>query len=140
ADLLNDRATRGKIGTQVVSRVDDFVPDDDSAALSAVAQYADNQSIALKPETVVRIAHAGNPAPQFALRLLGAATPEAQAHHIFEVFSTIGPPYNTINQARAQFDVDRDELHEALLTTLQNDNICTFRKKRHKDLYSVNVT
>lgn len=139
AELLDDAATRDKVGWLVVTEADKFVPDEDAAALNAVALYADNYSIPLTPETVVRVAQVGASDQGCLLRLLWAASPAAGAQHIVDVFTELGSPYSAVRQSGAEFEVAQDYLHEFLLGVLQGNNMCTFRKKRGKDLYSVNV-
>jgi hypothetical protein len=140
ADLLTNPATRAKIGRQVVNAIDDYAPIGDHAALQAAAQYADAHRIALAPQTVVRIAQAASSNRNLLLRLLRTASPAAAAQHIVDVFVALGRPYSNVNRSGAEFNVDHDDLHEALLTRLQNENICTFRKKRGRNLYVVNIT
>ncbi|MGO3358924.1 MAG: YobI family P-loop NTPase [Bifidobacterium crudilactis] len=138
ADLLNDAAIRDKVGDQVVTNLEEYVPKDDPAALTAAAKYANKHHIQLTPETVLRIAHA-NTAKQDVLRLLDTASPAANAQQIIAVFDALGQPYSSIPQSGTSFDVDYDEFHDRLLTTLQQSNVCTFKKKRNKNLYTVNV-
>ncbi len=95
---------------------------------------------ALTPDTVVRIAQAAPSDRNLLLRLLHTAAPAAATQHIVDVFVALGPPYNNVDHSGAEFNVDYDGLHEALLTRLQNEDICTFKKKRGKNLYSVNTT
>jgi hypothetical protein len=88
---------------------------------------------------VVGIAQAAPPNRNLLLRLLRTASPAAAAQHIVDVFVALGNPYSNVNRSGAEFTVDHDDLHEALLTKLQNDKICTFRKKRGRNLYAVNI-
>jgi hypothetical protein len=140
ADLLTTPATRDKIGRQVVEAIDDYAPNGDQAALQAAAQYADAHGIALTPETVVRIAQTAPSNRNLLLCLLRTASPTAAAQHVVNVFVALGKPYSNVNRSGVEFNVDHDDLHEALLTKLQNENICTFRKKRGRNLYVVNIT
>ncbi|MDN5890059.1 MAG: hypothetical protein L0H57_10180 [Yaniella sp.] len=139
ADALNGAETRDKIGHKIVTNVDEFVPDDNPTVLTALAKYVDSRGMTLTPETGVRIAKVRDSTQRPVLQLLQAAEPEATADHIYDVFTAIGVPYSNINQAGKQFEVEKDELHTALLTTLQDGKVCTFRKKRAKELYTVNV-
>lgn len=137
-DLLNDAATRDKVGDQVTANLDEYVPEDDPAALTAAARYADKHHIRLTPETVLRIAHAGA-ARQDVLRLLDTASPAANAQQIVAVFGALDQPYSSISLPGTEFDVAHDELHNRLLTTLRDGKVCTFKKKRSKNLYQVRV-
>jgi hypothetical protein len=137
-DLLNDAVTGDKVGGQVVTNLKEYVPEDDPSALTAAAQYATKHHVQLAPETVLRIAKAGA-AKQDVLQLLDTASPAANAQQIIAVFGTLDQPYNSISQSGTSFDVDHDELHGRLLMTLQQSNVCTFKKKRDKDLYTVKV-
>lgn len=138
ADLLNDAATRDKVGDQVVTNLEEYVPEDDPAALTAAARHASKHHLQLTPETVLRIAYA-NTTKQDVLRLLDTALPVANAQQIIAVFGALGQPYSSISQSGTSFDVDHDELHDRILTTLQQGNVCTFKKKRNRNLYTVNV-
>lgn len=140
ADILNDPTTRDKVGRRIVANVEEFVSEDDPVALNAVAQYANNHRISLTPETVVRVAQAGASKQLLTLRLLHTALPAASAQHVVDVFAAIGQPYNNVERTGTDFSVEYDGLHKALLTTLQNNGVCTFNKKRGQDLYVVNVT
>lgn len=138
-DLLVDPTTRAKVGRQIVTTVETFVPDNDQAALQAVGEFADTHGISLAPDTVIRIANAAPPSRPRVLRLLRVALPDAVAQQIIEVFTALGRPYDAINDSGSKFNVSYDDLHAALLTTLQSGSICTFRKKRGRNLFEVHV-
>ncbi|WP_216695928.1 YobI family P-loop NTPase [Dietzia psychralcaliphila] len=138
-DLLYDPVTGDKIGATVVGAVGEFVPDDDHAALKAVGHFADKYDVPLPPDEILRVAQAGKPNRALVLRLLGKASPPANAQQILGVFAVLGRPYDKFNRSGASFDVEYDSIHEILLTILQDNNICTFKKKRNRDLYTVSV-
>lgn len=139
AELLSDDVASKKLGPQIASNIDDFIPDDDGTALAAVAQYADDTHTPLTPETVLRIARATALNQQLVLRLAHAASPPANAPQIVSIFTVLGAPYDLLNRPGATFDVERDVIHTDLLTRLKDGNICTFVKRRNKEVYAVDV-
>lgn len=138
ADLLNDSTARDKLGELVVSNLEEYVSEDDSEALTAAAQYANEHRIQLTPDAVLMIARAGA-TKQCILSLLDAASPTANAQQIVAVFSVLDQPYSSISRSGTVFDVDYDELHNRLLTTLRESGVCAFKKKRGSNLYQVSV-
>lgn len=138
-DLLSDVATSDDIGREVVARLDEFVIDDDASAFRAAVHYADVKGISMAPETVVRMAEVARPKSEVVLRVLAATVPHANSQQIRDVFVEIGEPYNNINHPGAQFEIDKNEVHNVLLKTLSNDKVCTYRKKPLKETYMVDV-
>jgi hypothetical protein len=141
ADVFEDPAAREKLGKQIASNVEAFVPNADAPALRAVAQYVDEHRGSLRPETVVRVASA-QPIPRdLVLRLLDTAVPAAEAPQIVEVFKVLGGEYAKVSQPGAKFVVRHDDLHSRLLTTLKASRVIeNFGKKRGRDLYGATVT
>lgn len=132
---------REKLGKQIASNVEVFVPDADAPALRAVAQHVDEHRGSLRPETVVRVASA-QPIPRdLVLRLLDKAVPAAEALQIVEVFNVLGGEYAKVSQPGAKLVVRHDDLHGRLLTTLKASGVIeSFGKKRGRDLYGATVT
>jgi len=139
ADLLTTAETRDKVGRKVVERVNEFIPSDDAAALTAVAQFAEDQQMSLPPDTIVRAAQASPANKTQLLGLLRNATPAADANHVVNVFVALGGTYAHVATPGAKFTVPYDILHEELLRTLDTAGRCTFRKKTRKELYEVQV-
>lgn len=124
SDVLTDADTAAKVGPTVLGDVDGYVPDDDWAALQAVATNADSQRVPLTPHTVARIAMVGQKHrgvnASLVLRLLCAASPTASADDIINTFAQLGQPYSGITQPKATFDVDYDVTHDQLLKVLHS--------------------
>lgn len=139
ADLLTTAETRDKVGGKVVDRVNEFIPNDDSAALTAVAQFAEYEQMSLPPDTIVRAAQASPANKAQLLRLLRNATPAAEASDVVNVFVALGGAYAHVTTPGAKFTVPYDTLHEELLRVLDTAGRCTFRKKTLKELYEVQV-
>lgn len=138
--LLTDPATREKLGDQIVSNAETFVPESDVAALKAVAQYAGEHGIALSPESVARIAAAQPDQPNQVIKLLAASVPIASAPQIVAVFTALGGEYVKVNHAGAKFHVRKDDPHTALLATLRQGGVISgLRKKVGKEVYDVTV-
>lgn len=139
ADVLNDDTAAAKVGRKILTNVEEYVPEDDGEALNAVAKFASDHSIPLVPQTVLRLATAGPSNQARILRLLQDASPAATADQIVAVFAAIGGEYSKVTRSGSEFTVPNDTLHADLLTTLQNQNVCTFRKKRGRNMYAVSV-
>ncbi|WP_155992893.1 YobI family P-loop NTPase [Nocardioides sp. URHA0020] len=139
--VLADPTSREKLGDQIVSNAEAFVPESDVPALRAVAQYAGEHGIALRPETVRRIAAFQAVPPDQVLGLLAAAVPIPSAAQIVDVFTVLGGQYAKVASSGAKFHVAKDEIHTALLTTLRQAGVISPpRKKPGKDIYDVKVT
>lgn len=141
AKIFEDDVSREKLGKQILSNVEVYVPDADAPALRAVAQYADEHGASLRPETVLRVASA-QPVPQdLVLRLLDTAVPAAGAAQIIDVFNVLGGEYAKVSRPGARFTVRHDNLHGRLLATLKEANVLDrFGKKRGRNLYTATVT
>lgn len=144
ADALDDDDTSVKVAGKVLANVNQYVPEDDWAALQAVAVYADQHRVALDPAVVARIARVGDSRAgrdaTLMLRLLDRASPVASADHIVETFLHLGQPYNRITNSQDSFDLDANDVHDRLLKTLQGDNRITRGYPRiPKRRYSVTV-
>ena len=138
--IFENAVAREKLGKQIMSNVEVFVPDADVPALRAVAHYADEHGASLRPETVVRVASA-QPIPRdLVLRLLDTAVPTAAAAQIVAVFNALGGEYAKVSRPGAKFTVAHDNLHGRLLATLKGGNVIdSFGKKRGRELYTVTV-
>ncbi|MFF0726047.1 hypothetical protein [Streptomyces sp. NPDC004134] len=122
-EVLTDSMTAAKLGAEILADVEDYVPDDNWAALNAVAVYADAQQLPLLPQTVIRIARVGQEHREvntpLVLRLLCSAASEASADDIVNAFAHLGGPYSKITRPGATFKVDRDGTHDQLLKVLK---------------------
>ncbi|MBS2990614.1 hypothetical protein AC1659_15160 [Rhodococcus erythropolis] len=137
-DALRDAPTANKIGHMILAGIDNYIPDDDPETLTAAAELADIEQFGLTPAAVLRIATATSNTKR-SLRLLRNSQPPATADQIVAVFSVLDENYKKISHPGTEFTVPHDHLHNALLTTLQNENVCTYRKKPRHSLYTVNV-
>lgn len=141
ADALDDGNTSLKVAGKVLANVNEYVPEDDSVALQAVAIYADRNGVPLDPAVVARMARVGDGHnATLMLRLLDRASPSASADHIVETFSELGPPYNRITNSQDSYELDFNDVHDRLLKVLQGDNRITRGFPRiPKRRYSVTV-
>ncbi|QXW02609.1 P-loop NTPase fold protein [Rhodococcus globerulus] len=140
ADIFSDAQATAKVGRKIMTDVAAYVPEDDSEGLNAVAKFASDHTIPLTPQTVLRLPSAGASNQGRILRLLQTASPSATAGEIVAVFSALGGEYSKICRSGAEFTVPNDTVHSDLLTVLERQNVCTFRKKRSMNLYSVTVS
>lgn len=144
AEALADGDTSAKVAGEVLTNVNDFVPDDDWMTLQTVAVYADRHRVALDPAVVARIArvgdgHAGRDAPLL-LRLLDGAAPATSADQIVQTFMHLGKPYNRITNSQDTFELDFNDVHDRLLKILHADNRITRGHPRIPNRrYSVSV-
>lgn len=139
-DVFENAVTRTKLGKQIVANLETYVPSADADALRAVAHYADEHGVSLKPDTVVSFASAQPISQNLILRLLDAAAPAAEAAHIVAVFNSLGGEYAKVSRSSGKFTVPYDELHGRLLATLKSANVIgSFGKKRGRDLYTASV-
>ncbi|UCZ63251.1 hypothetical protein [Mycolicibacterium phocaicum] len=138
---LDDENTSTKVAGKVLANVNEYVPEDDWAALQAVAVYADRHGASLDPAVVARMARVGHGLDAtLMLRLLDRASPSASADHIVETFMHLGQPYNRITNSHDSFDVDFNDVHDRLLKVLQGANRITRGYPRlPKRRYSVTV-
>ena len=144
AELLSGDGTANKAVGKVLANVNDYVPDDDWAALQAVANYAAQHQVALDPSVVARIARVGDSRGwrdvSLILRLLDRASPTPAADHIVETFLHLGRPYALIASPGQSFDLDANDVHDGLLRILYGDNRITRGYPRiPKRRYSVTV-
>lgn len=140
-NALDDENTSTKVAGKVLENVNEYVPEDDWAALQAVAIYADRHGASLDPAVVARMARVGDGNnATLMLRLLDRASPSASADHIVETFMQLGPPYNRITNSQDSFELDFNDVHDRLLRVLQGDNRITRGFPRiPKRRYSVTV-
>ena len=141
ADALDDANTSAKVAAKVLANVNDYVPEDDWAALQAVAIYADRHAVSLDPAVVARMARVGGRHDAaLMLRLLERAFPSASADHIVETFLHLGHPYNRITNSQDSFELAFNDVHDRLLKVLQADDRITRGFPRiPKRRYSVTV-
>lgn len=129
ANALDDDSTSAKVAATVLANVNEYVPEDNWAALQAIADYADRHRFALVPAVVVHIARVGDGRdgrdPNRMLRLLDRASPSPSADDIVETFMHLGQPYNRITDSQASFELDYNDVHDRLLKVLQGDNRIT---------------
>lgn len=126
--VFADADTREKLGDLIASNIDAFVPEFDSDALHALAQYADRHSITLSPGTVVQVAPAQPIQADVVLRLLAAAEPAATTPQIMEVFTAIGGNYAKVSRPGTKFNLRDDAVHDKLLAPLKVDNVIKTRR------------
>lgn len=143
-DALSHESSSIKIADKILANVNDFVPEDDRAALQAIAVYADQHRATLAPAVVARIARVSDIRDgrdtNLILRLLDRASPSASADHIIETFMHLGKPYNRISNPQDSFELDYNEVHDRLLKVLQAENRITRGFPRiPKRRYSVTV-
>jgi hypothetical protein len=142
-ELLDHPGIGAKVGHLIVANLDEYLPerDDDEnvSALQALARYAARNDTRLPPEVIVRIAKAGAHRDTV-LRLLVNSAPAATASNIEAIFTKFGGEYAKVADGPgAEFEVDQDDVHEALLRILKASDIVEYRKVRFKDRYKVEV-
>ena len=144
SDLLADEECSAKVAPQVVTDLEEYVPDDDWAALKAAGRYADSHQIALSPDTVLRIARVGDEHPDrdatTTLRLLAAAVPTASADRIIEAFTSLGEPYVRITRPGEKLRVPHDAVHDQLLGVLKAAGRMSRNTPRGRRYYGVTVS
>lgn len=144
--VLNDPRARDKVGDEIVTHLDAYVPADGHAmtddALVAAASYAHTHDIALPADTVVRIAAAANSTTaqqRVVLRLLLDANPAASGQHVLDTFCALGDPYDQISH-KDKFNVDKDTegVTKALLDKLDSNRF-KVRQRPLKEQWTVTV-
>lgn len=140
-NALDDEKTSTKVAGKILANVNEYVPEDDWAALQSIAVYADRHGASLDPAVVARMARVGDGHhATLMLRLLDRASPSASADHIVATFIQLGPPYNRITNSQDSFELDFNDVHDRLLRVLQGDNRITRGFPRiPKRRYSVTV-
>lgn len=138
-EVLSDPIAGKKIGDLILASFNDFISPEKSEDLTAVAEYAARENIALTPEEVIQLAYYGEAATNLLLALLSKTEPVAIYDDIQQVFTAIGEPYEWITQKGAQFEVPKTDTVEALLKRLQSAEICTVRKKPLQEILTVTV-
>ena len=128
----------------VITDIEEYVPDNDWAALKAAGRYADSHQIALWPDTVLRIARVGDEhtdrdaAPN--LPLLAAATPTASADQIIDGIHIARPAVRPNHTPRREVQVPPDAAHDQLLNSLRISGRVTRSTPRGKHHYKATVT
>lgn len=140
-NALDDEKTSTKVAGKILANVNEYVAEDDWAALQSIAMYADRHGASLDPAVVARMARVGgeHDATRM-LRLLDRASPSASADHIVETFTYLGQPYNRIRNSQDSFELDINDVHDRLLKVLQGESRITRGYPRiPKRRYSVTV-
>jgi hypothetical protein len=139
AEMFNSPEVRERFGRQVVDALDEFVPDDDGAALTAAAKFALSRGISVAPDQVRRIA-AISDTSDLTLRLLQTASPSPTPQEIVATLTELGSPYSYLSTGeKAKFEVPKDDAHEAVFGTLKEAGMCTLTKKRKRPLLTVQL-
>lgn len=134
-DVLTNSKTAAKLGRLILEDINEYVSDEDSATIAAAARFADSERIRLDISTISILARSGR--TKEVLRLLKLASPSAE--QVAAVFKSLGRPYSRIAENGAEFHVPNDSLHLDLLTILSDAKVCTFRKRRMREEYVVDV-
>jgi hypothetical protein len=132
AQVFDSPGVRGKVGTQIVGRLDEFVPGNDGAALTAAAKFAVAEGIVLPFEQLRRVAATGPGASDVTLRLLQMAP--LNPLEVVATLVELGEPYNSLStHQEAEFEVPYDDAHRAVFGQLEEAGLCKTSKKRMKD-------
>ncbi|WP_173130507.1 hypothetical protein [Kibdelosporangium persicum] len=139
-DLLGSHVVPGQACDKVVDNLAQYVPGNDTAALSAAGRYAFTRGRTLPLDQVRRVATATRD-KNLTLQLLAAASP-MPAPEVVAVLTELGEPYsNLISRATDEFDVPADETHRTVFDHLREAGIVAdFRKRRLKDVFVVKLT
>ncbi|OBF58326.1 hypothetical protein A5787_23520 [Mycobacterium sp. 852002-50816_SCH5313054-b] len=128
ASLLTTAETGSRLGQHVIAALADYVPADDRDALVAASEFAIETNTALPVEQIRRIAMTAKN-PELTVRLLQTTAPDA--NDIVDVLNELGGEYSYLsNWERAEFELPYDEAHKAVLTILQDANVCKINKKQ----------
>lgn len=139
AQVFGSAAVRDKIGTQIVGRLGEFVPGNDSDALRGAAKFAVERGIALPLDQVRRVAATGHGARDVTLRLLQLVPPIPPAE-IVATLVELGEPYSNMStRLEAEFEVPYDDAHRAVFGQLEEAGLCKTSKKRMQDLLIVKL-
>lgn len=143
SEVLHDPITARMLGPTVVDGVDEYVAGDDWLELKAIAHYALARGIALRPDTIARMARVAaaneDVDTDLMLRLLRDSAPPATPDQIVSVFVQLGGEYAKVAQPGAKARLPYDESHTPLMETLKRAGRLDARKAGGRNHYNVNV-
>jgi len=141
AELFESTEARGKVGKRVLDGLAEFLPTDDTQALSAAAQFAVLSKTPLPVDQIRRVARACQEAPALTLQLLQIASPAPAAGDIVAVLAELGTPYSHVStRAETDFEVSNSDASKAVFEMLARAGLCSATKKPRKPLLVVKLT
>jgi hypothetical protein len=127
-EFLSSEKTPTSVATRIVTGLQDFVPEDDPAALRAAASFAVHHGLRVAPDQLARCASAGVEAPQIVLLL---HTADASAEEILNVADHLPEPYAQLRtRTKSTIRLPDDDAHVWLLEKLKAAGVVRGHKKR----------
>ncbi len=132
-DLFGSEAIDSAFKDAVVTRFDEFIPEDDSAALNAAAEYASSSERRLTGPQIVRVAAAGADS-DLPINLLALASPRMNLEELTSVLQAIGGMLkDLLARDGKHLKIDNKVSHGSILQRLEQlGEISSFKENGDK--------